>query len=833
MQLIKKTTAGFIKSIILFELLLTILNVSGQHIAAYKEIYQTDKESGEIPFSIPKKTNGNGWDDYLSFKKAKAWNQTLKATVLNSPEEIGPMEMGGRVRSLLVDTTNGIYLAAPSGGGLWNFHPALGTPFTPIDDFGSFMAVTSIAQNPFAPHVIYASTGSINHGTKGSGVFKSVDGGATFNPLPSTLPQHNPDFEYINTIQCAPTHADHIYMSCQNKLYRSEDAGLTWSMVFQAPHTIKSFCFSSLTSIVVSVDYAGVFKSINGNSGTFTQLTGNIRSTNVQGVVVASYPGNRAVLYAYFVNATAVHEFYKSSDGGNNWVPLSVPNYYVAQPTFCLTIGVSPNDSNTVVVGNIGWAYTLDGGSSWKEGCDLEVDFHHVHFHASQPRVAYLGYDQGIGRVDFENMDSIICWSGTPHYSYQPNQKELGKSGGFNTTQIYYGDYFPSSYGNSIVEGQQDGGCFAVFENGQEERVAVGDGGAVFINKQNPDEVFVSTQFGNLKKSNAATTLPSYNSYSSSGSFSGNHPNWITQFVGNNADGNQVYIASSDSLYRTENGGNTYTAFADNNALSGVLLAISHKNNPTLYAIGYKSASSWNSDLLKIENAKTSLNSEVVYNDLLDFGADGFPNAIYVDPNNEHIVYITTTNGNAYKISNLNGPNATVTTLKGNATNVHFNTVIGMENYPDLLLAGTNIGLFYSEDAGVNWVLSNAIPYTKINDLKYRSNDNQLFVFTYGRGAWTCHVNDPTDILPLKNKAMVTLFPNPVLNGVINVVSEKKETTCYIMVYDIAGKLVMDDILGPHKTSLSIHHLPKGEYIVHLKNQSGKMVGIEKLVVVN
>jgi hypothetical protein len=101
-------------------------------------------------------------------------------------------------------------------------------------------------------------------------------------------------------------------------------------------------------------------------------------------------------------------------------------------------------------------------GSTWKKGAGLEVDFHDVHFHASNPNIAYVGYDQGLGRVDFGNYSMQWVWDGAAYVQEsQPNQIELGKKAGFNTSQIYYGDYFPASYGDAYLMGQQDGGSFA------------------------------------------------------------------------------------------------------------------------------------------------------------------------------------------------------------------------------------------------------------------------------------------------------------------------------------------------------------------------------------
>ncbi|MCG8697359.1 MAG: hypothetical protein MI922_04840, partial [Bacteroidales bacterium] len=112
--------------------------------------------------------------DYPSFKRAKAWNTNPKSTsILSGIKEIDMPIIGGRVRSTLVDKANDIALVAPSGGGLWRFDPVAGRYYKPINDFGFFLSVTSIAQNPHNKKEIIIGTGDEHHKVTGNGVYKS------------------------------------------------------------------------------------------------------------------------------------------------------------------------------------------------------------------------------------------------------------------------------------------------------------------------------------------------------------------------------------------------------------------------------------------------------------------------------------------------------------------------------------------------------------------------------------------------------------------------------------------------------------------------------------
>ncbi len=154
--------------------------------------------------------------DYSSFMKAKAWNVRSASFFVNTTS-LNMSIIGGRVRSTLVDATNGIYLVAPSGGGLWKFTPPTGTPFTPINDFGSFMPITEITQNPFNKQNIIVATGDENHGIVGNGLFQSTNGGNSFTAIASTSPTSNSDFNYIRFVKFSPQTAGIIYLAAKNK----------------------------------------------------------------------------------------------------------------------------------------------------------------------------------------------------------------------------------------------------------------------------------------------------------------------------------------------------------------------------------------------------------------------------------------------------------------------------------------------------------------------------------------------------------------------------------------------------------------------------------------
>ncbi len=772
--------------------------------------------------------------DLATFKRTKAWHsRPTSNTIFNNTLDLDISKIGGRVRSSLVDKDNDIALVAPSGGGLWKFNPTDGSSFSPLDDFGSFMAVTYITQNPNNKQEIIIGTGDELHNIEGKGLFKSVNGGDSFLPLLSSDPTVVSDFSYIRFVKYSPQTANTIYVSTGAKLYKSDDAGSNWVLVFTATNNdkIRSLEFLSGTGVILAVEDQGLFSSTTGNVGSFSILKNTIpndldaKNRTLDGIVVATHAADRNIAYALFTG-TAGNHMYKTTNGGSSWTKLTDPTYYIAQTWFCLALGVHPTNPNIVIGGSIGMGYTKDGGTTWVKANGLEVDYHDVHFHASNPDVAYIGYDQGIGRIDFANESEFWSWNGTEYVIVkQAAQLELGKKPGFNTSQIYYGEYFPEAYGDAYLMGQQDGGSFAKV-SGQERRILVGDGGSMFVNKQTPTKAFGSTQKGNLKvTANAVDPNSQSGAYTSIDGFYDNHPNWITQFAGNNADGAQLYIAKTTTIERTTDGGQTFSSIATH-ALEDVKVGVEEAVNPVVYAMGYDKSNNWKTTIIRIESATNTNPIVTNFPEMLDYWVDRMPEQITIDPNNKNTIYVTSTNGNAYKMTDMNTTTPVVSSIKGNIADVNFNVTSRVKGEGDILIAGTNTGLFYSEDAGTTWSLYNEIPYTQVADLKLRDSDNRLFVFTYGRGAWATTLT--TNVLSVKGKSIskdvsVEAFPNPSHEFVIITTEQKGD----VVLFDAKGNKVAQ---GFTDEKLNISTLSAGVYVAHVID-NGELIAIEKIVV--
>jgi photosystem II stability/assembly factor-like uncharacterized protein len=81
---------------------------------------------------------------------------------------------------------------------------------------GATGRVTSIAIDPVSPNIIYT-------GARGSGIWKTTDGGSTWAPIGDQLPSLN-----IEAIVIAPTNHNLVYIVTSSGIFSSADAGATW-----------------------------------------------------------------------------------------------------------------------------------------------------------------------------------------------------------------------------------------------------------------------------------------------------------------------------------------------------------------------------------------------------------------------------------------------------------------------------------------------------------------------------------------------------------------------------------------------------------------------------
>jgi photosystem II stability/assembly factor-like uncharacterized protein len=218
--------------------------------------------------------------------------------------------------------------AAAAGQGVW----------TPIGPYGG--TVTALA--------IVPGGGTVYAGTASSGVFRSTDGGATWQAVPK-----GPGGGEVMTLSLAASQPSTLHVSVDGSPWRSDDGGASWTRT-AFPHLTSSLAVApSDARVVFGSDGFSVFASGDGGA-TVHQVT-RVSSLFVLIRALAVSP-----LAATEVVAVTNLGLFKTSDGGATWGPLAVGGVPV-------TLATDPFDPATLYAGTGDGSFfaSHDRGATW------------------------------------------------------------------------------------------------------------------------------------------------------------------------------------------------------------------------------------------------------------------------------------------------------------------------------------------------------------------------------------------------------------------------------------------------------------------------------------
>jgi len=199
-----------------------------------KQMQRYSTARGEILPSEAETGEGDGELLQRAAGPAESAGSTIGA--LGTWQPLGPGNVGGRTRALIIDpVTPTTMYAAGVAGGVWKSTNG-GASWTALDDFMANIAVTTLAFEPGNTSVIYAGTGEGFFNAdrvQGAGIFKSTDAGATWTRLASTA--NNANFFFVNDLVVSNVTPQNVYAATGTGVWRSLDGGATWAMILNVP----------------------------------------------------------------------------------------------------------------------------------------------------------------------------------------------------------------------------------------------------------------------------------------------------------------------------------------------------------------------------------------------------------------------------------------------------------------------------------------------------------------------------------------------------------------------------------------------------------------------
>ncbi len=511
--------------------------VAGSLVSAYILLDNTAKytpRTGEVENEMEEAAGANqywfnmrknpqtGQLDYNAIAQAQE-EVALSAAAANkanafplSWKELGPDNVGGRTRAILLDLINdptgNTLFAGGVAGGLWKSTTAGGS-WVKINDFELNLAVSCIAED--ANGIIYYGTGEgfcwfegISGGMIGGGIFKADNtAGTTFTRLTSTKPTVNTDagWAIVNDIEIDPNNPQRIYASTKSGLQVSSNGGTAWVLATGAIGSQGQDIEVGSDGSVIFSNFGKGFISSNGTSFTGISGAGNNKlptSAVRTEFAIAPSDDNRIYAWCAAANGSLVGSYY-STDKGVTWTktvagggafdPFAVGDNF--QGSYDNILGVHPKNKNMVFGGGADlYAYDFNAQQNWTQisayqggnGYPLYVhpDKHEIVWSTKDTNIVYFGSDGGVAKT--QN-------GGATFSSMNRN---------YNTVQFYAIGFAKTG---EVIGGSQDNGTSYINYLGNTAQTAQeikgGDGGYGEISHIYPAAFFAESQYGSMQRS--------------------------------------------------------------------------------------------------------------------------------------------------------------------------------------------------------------------------------------------------------------------------------------------------------------------------------------------
>ena len=719
-------------------------------------------------------------------------SSTFKAMELRN---IGPAYMSGRIADIAIDQNNpSTWYTAVGSGGVWKTTNA-GNTWTPIFDKQAVYSIGDVTIAPSNSNIIWVGTGENNGGRHisfGDGVYKSVDGGQTWNNVGLEKSEH------ISDIIIHPTNPDIVWVSAQGPLwsgggerglYKTTDGGDTWKQVLtpadkwtgvtsllidpRNPDKLYAATWARQRSIAVYVgtnEGAGIHTSDDGGE-TWTELKTGLPEGNMGKTGMAISPMNPDVLYATIETDNRKGGFYRSADQGASWTKVSDEIGAGTGPHYYQEIFADQHQFDRVYIASNYSKVSDDGGKTWTpiNTKRKHVDDHAMAFHPTDPDFVLMGSDGGI----YMSHDRMANWRFmanlplTQFYKVAPDDSKP-------FYMIYAGAQDNSTQGGPSRTMREEG-----IKNKDWFLTLGGDGHQPAVEPGNPDIMYSQWQQGNLTRVDMTTKEGVYVKPQPLPGDPAERYNWDAPINVSSHDPARIYFASQ-RVWRSDNRGDSWTA------VSGDLTKNGNRMHMPMMGRTWSVEAGWDLYAMTEFHTIANFSESPVDENILWAGTDdgiiqvttnggeswkkieldaikGIPATAYVndiradlyDPNTVYVALDNHKYGDfkPYLIKSTN-LGKKWTSLADDLPAKHLVWRIVQDHVnKDLMFIGTEFGVFFTVNGGKKWVeLDGGIPTISTRDVKIQRRENDLVAGTFGRGIYI--LDDYAPLRALTEKSM-------------------------------------------------------------------------------
>jgi len=740
-----------------------------------------------------------------------------------------------------------------------------------VDDFWPTLSVSSIVFDPLDPLIMYVGTGEAFTSTHiyressgvGMGIFKSIDGGVTWDLLPSTeIFKYITDIEIRNENGIAVIYAGVVsgYYKGSNHqslpsdgLYRSVNGGNTWLQVLpniegsDKPYPVADIEIAADGKIFVgsmrNLENEGGATILHSNSGLigswtvfddYVEIIQNAGEYNVPGrVILAAAPSDANVIYALYGAGKYVYStgftysqgkyILRTDNGGSTWnyrpYPTGGSYYWATLAWHALAAAVDPNDPDHIFIGGLDTYKSSNGGSSWTQvstwlgmyggGGD---DYVHADIHD----------------IDFKPNSSnelVITTDGGAFYTSNATANHpdfLQKNSNFGSLQFYSCDIHPGEGDERLVGGLQDNGT--LYHTGSaidiNDMLSGGDGAYCFIDQDDPDLMLTTVYYNQFYVWYDENYIDSYDYwysgifinpmdyddregrlYANACEFDGDNNNQILQISGfpYSVNGWFKTINTNTDVWFSHVRVSPYAPIGSSNLFLGTL----------------------SGRLYKVENAQNS-SPEVT-----ELTSSGWPQgniSCVAIGDSEDELLVTFTNYGIESVWQTKDGGVAWTNKEGNLPDMPIRWALIHPDDNNYAMLATETGIWTTDhlnNADVTWTPDNSgLANVRVDMLQMRMSDYTVVAATHGRGLATCVWDLYTDVEEIYNiDNELSIYPNPS-NGIFNLKMDNTFDVLEVKIFAISGKLVFKNEFDRNADIwINLEGQKPGQYIV--KAQSG------------
>ncbi|MFY0686220.1 MAG: glycosyl hydrolase [Cyclobacteriaceae bacterium] len=711
--------------------------------------------------------------------------------------EIGPATMGGRIADIAIhpDQPSTWYVAVGSGN-LWKTTNR-GTTWQPIFDGEQSYSIGAVTIDPNNPNVIWVGTGenvSGRHVGWGDGVYRSADGGKSWQNMGLRKSEH------IGKILIDPRNSDVILVAAEGPLwsaggerglYKSIDGGQNWEVIL----TINQYTGvtdiefdPSNPNIVYAATYqrfrrtwalmaggpeSGIYKSTD-NGSSWQKMSTGLPKGDMGKIGLAVTPADPNLIYATIEANDEEKGFYRSTDKGESWEKR---NNYISGgtgPHYYQEIEASPQNPDVVYQMDVFLHVTKDGGKTidyLTNGRTKHSDNHALwidpidaqHLIAGTDGGLYESYDHGDTWKHFANLPISQFYklgldNSEPFYNIVGGAQDLGTLIGPSRTtnvegirnQDWYVPLGADGYG-SVYDWKDNNTAYMMWQEGSLVRLNVQTGETIGIRPQ-PVESNVPERW-----------------------------NWDSPILVSPHNNERIYFGSQ-RLWKSDNRGDAWEAISedlttntnryelslmdrvwsvddlyDNGAMSKYATLTTITESPLEEGLLYTGSDDGLIHVLDNGNWRKSnikIPERAFINDIEASTHDVNTVFAIVDAHKfgDYKPYVWMSNDRGKSWQSISGdlPAGTIVwAIKQD------------HEMEDLLFIGTEYGIYFSYNKGVNWIkLKSGVPTIPFRDIAIQQRDNDLVGASFGRGFFV--LDDYSPLRGLKtalSNGTNTLFP--------------------------------------------------------------------------